>query len=540
MKLAVNRMAVVATSMALAAITTLGCSKGSPTAPTGRGVNITVDAKALSSAELGMVTVGSLIVTGDELQVQQFNVVPQISSGQLTFQYLPKTSTATTAMLSFQFDALGDTGLVYGTGKAGPVTLAAGAVSVTITLSKSPGTSIGLGATCTTDTDCGTGFCTDHVCCQEACKEPCASCAATHTKGLCTAYPANTDPDGECSGFSMASGTGGTGGKGGAGAAGGAAGGKADAAVPMDASASDAEPINAPDGGIMATASTCGGTCNGMKACAFASPGTSCGKPFCNTRKDSGEPRLRRQGELRGRPAELHERLRLRLSGQGLPHQLQRQPRLSGRLLLQRKHERLRCHQGRRADLRNRRRVHEYSLRRGQRNGRLLQHRLQLAQQLQQHRLRPASASASGVTCTAGVACQILYADSDVDGYGDRTGSLTAGTAKAGCAGTPPTGFVADNSDCDDKDANVHPGQTGYFGTVSKGTGTFDYDCDGTLDQGVPGVPERQLHVLPVVLGRLRNRSDQLQLLGSAGVVGVPPRGWHLPFHDSSRPRARS
>jgi hypothetical protein len=102
-----------------------------------------------------------------------------------------------------------------------------------------------------------------------------------------------------------------------------------------------------------------------------------------------------------------------------------------------------------------------------------------------------------GVTCAAGVACQIFYADSDVDGYGDRNGTLNAGTAKAGCAGSPPAGFVADNTDCDDKDANVHPGQTGYFGTVSKGTGTFDYDCDGTLEKATAEYPNASCTFCP-------------------------------------------
>jgi len=56
------------------------------------------------------------------------------------------------------------------------------------------------------------------------------------------------------------------------------------------------------------------------------------------------------------------------------------------------------------------------------------------------------------------------------------------GTAKTGCAGAPPKGFVADNTDCDDGDANVHPGQTGWFAKASLGIGTFDYDCDGTVE----------------------------------------------------------
>ncbi len=81
-----------------------------------------------------------------------------------------------------------------------------------------PATSKGLGANCTAATDCGSGFCTDGVCCQEACKADvvCASCALTNTKGLCAPYAANTDPEKECVGFSMATGTGGSAGKGGA------------------------------------------------------------------------------------------------------------------------------------------------------------------------------------------------------------------------------------------------------------------------------------------------------------------------------------
>ncbi len=484
MKLFANRRPGVAGTLAVAAMTALGCSKASPTVPTAHGVNITVNAKALSATTLGMVTVGSLIVTGDELQARRFSVVPQISSGQLTFQYLPKSSTASTAMLSFEFDALGDSGLVYGTGKAGPVTLAADAVSVTITLAESPGTSKGLGATCTTAGECGSGFCTDGVCCQEACKETCASCALTNTEGLCAAYAENTDPEKECAGFSMGTGTGGSAGKGGAGGAGGA---KTDAAVPMDASASDAEPINPPDGGIMATASSCGGTCNGLKACAFASPGTSCGKPFCNTRKDLANLVCDGKGSC----------------GVGL------QDCTSGYACdFQNKDCRTSCSAnvdclagfycngntnacaGTKADGLTCATDAECTS-----NHCAVANGVGVCCNTACDSPNSCNNSGSagkcqckGVMCSAGVACQIFYQDADGDGYGNRNGVLGT-TAQAGCAGAPPTGFVADNTDCDDGDANVHPGQTGWFGTVSKGTGTFDYDCDGTPVKEFPEYP---------------------------------------------------
>ncbi|MFN7147534.1 MAG: MopE-related protein, partial [Myxococcota bacterium] len=57
------------------------------------------------------------------------------------------------------------------------------------------------------------------------------------------------------------------------------------------------------------------------------------------------------------------------------------------------------------------------------------------------------------------------YADDDRDGYGD------AGTTSRSCS--PPTGYVADATDCDDASAAVHPGaeETAYEG--------IDQDYDG-------------------------------------------------------------
>lgn len=67
-----------------------------------------------------------------------------------------------------------------------------------------------------------------------------------------------------------------------------------------------------------------------------------------------------------------------------------------------------------------------------------------------------------------GAPCQApWYADADGDGYGDRSDLVQA------CA--PPDGYVDDASDCDDRDAAVHPEAVDTCNGV-------DDDCDGTPD----------------------------------------------------------
>lgn len=59
------------------------------------------------------------------------------------------------------------------------------------------------------------------------------------------------------------------------------------------------------------------------------------------------------------------------------------------------------------------------------------------------------------------------YLDADGDGYGD------AASTQVGCSA--PSGYVADDTDCDDADSAVHPGAA----EVCDG---LDNDCDGLLD----------------------------------------------------------
>ncbi len=60
------------------------------------------------------------------------------------------------------------------------------------------------------------------------------------------------------------------------------------------------------------------------------------------------------------------------------------------------------------------------------------------------------------------------YADADGDGYGDASSSTAA------CSG--PTGYVLDDTDCDDGDAAVNP-------AAAESCDGFDNDCDGTVDE---------------------------------------------------------
>ncbi|QDG54635.1 hypothetical protein FIV42_28985 [Persicimonas caeni] len=70
---------------------------------------------------------------------------------------------------------------------------------------------------------------------------------------------------------------------------------------------------------------------------------------------------------------------------------------------------------------------------------------------------------------------QLFYPDRDSDGYGDSSASSTR-------ACSAPSGFVLDNSDCNDSNSNVNPGETETCATG------YDDNCNGnTNDAGAIG-----------------------------------------------------
>lgn len=74
------------------------------------------------------------------------------------------------------------------------------------------------------------------------------------------------------------------------------------------------------------------------------------------------------------------------------------------------------------------------------------------------------------VTIASGAAPSTWYADTDNDSYGDPNNTVSD------C--NQPSGYVSDDTDCDDTNANVYAGAT----EVCNG---IDDDCDGQVDEGL-------------------------------------------------------
>jgi len=480
----------------LAGLTTVGACNKTGSAPAGFGVNVTVDATMVPSAQRAMITTDKLTVISDKAGatpvVRTLDDLPKaIAGGTVRFHYTPGGGVSAGDKLSFGLDVMNGSILVA-SGSGGPVTLETGAVSLTITLASGnndggPGSDGGKGngTACVTDGECGSGFCADGVCCNERCDDVCVSCKLPTTMGTCTPYAAGVDPEMECAAKLpppvMDTDAGSTTTDAGGGAeAGDASSGDAQVEAgpgAVDADDSDALVINTPDGGIMSKPALCGGACSGARSCNYPDKTKSCGTSFCNTRKQvasftcdgNGGCAIAvgdcakytcndAMGTCQTQCAD-HVDCQLGFYCDGATH-----------MCVEKKGIALTCATDDECKL-----GHCSS-------GVCCNTACNTA---------PLSCNSTGsvgqckcAECPTGP-CQIFYPDVDGDGFGDRTATYALHTAQAACAGMPPVGHVADNTDCDDGDANAHPGQTMFFG-VQRKSGGFDYDCDEKTTKETP------------------------------------------------------
>jgi hypothetical protein len=248
-----------------------------------------------------------------------------------------------------------------------------------------------------------------------------------------------------------------------------------------DADQGDAVVINPPDGGFVTMLSKCGGKCSGARSCKYPGATTSCGDAFCNTSGQAGSFVCDGNGGCGPALTECADYKCVDATGTCGSSCTATSDCLSADYCGGDKH--CTTKKGNGVPCVTPDECSSGNCIAGATGGVCCNTACE----------SPLTCTMSGsvgtckcAECTTG-ACQVFYPDADGDGYGDRTATYGAHTAKAACTGMPPAGFVADNTDCDDGDSNVHPGQTGFFPAKSRnGTGTFDYNCDGVLTKQTP------------------------------------------------------
>jgi hypothetical protein len=352
-----------------------------------------------------------------------------------------------------------------------------------------------VGASCAMDSECHSGSCTDGVCCGSPCHGLCETCnLAGGTPGMCAPVPADTDPDKEC----VLAPTPDAGPDGGnasdAGAATAAtdassdgAGGDADvsdAAATVDGPSDGAPNIgyNPPDGGVVVHQAQCAGSCNGARACKFPDRTKTCGTQFCNTSSQQASFVCDGTGNC-GLDLEACSRYACENGACGsdsttncagpsdclddsycnaTTNKCVPKKQNSVGCSLSTECQTGFCSQGVCCNSACDPNINDPNYVPGgtcTANGKVGQ--------------------CTCPACTTG-ACQLFYRDSDGDGQGDP------GNTRVACAGSPPAGYVANNSDCDDNNMQVFLGQTAYFSTP-RSNGSYDYNCDG-MSTGTPDV----------------------------------------------------
>ncbi len=459
-----------------------GCGQKTSAPPSEFGVNVVVNARLLAADVRARIDRGVLTPSGSGAGAPNTIAVSKsaIGSGELRFRYIPSI---TSGELALRFDALAGAEPVA-SGQSDTFSLVPGkAVLVTIELRALPGADAGVpedgaavkdapgpggdtrdgaakkanGEPCTpgTASECGSGICADGVCCNLACRGSCESCAIAGRRGTCEPVPIDTDPDNECPAVTAAA---------------------PDGGVSDGGASSDGSPLRAPDGGLVPLPATCKGSCNGMRACKYPGPQSSCGTKWCNAHSEVGALVCDGKGGCVPGLSECVDyacnagACRIRCAAHEECQPGKTYCNASNQCALK-KGNGLGCVTG-------------DECRSGFCAGGVCCN--SACESPFTCTQTPGQCRCPGVTCAAGVACQVYYRDADGDGFGDKFGTIDNGAAAAACAGSPPAGTVADNQDCDDGDANAKPGQKGFFNTPSRIKGTYDYDCDGKLVKEIP------------------------------------------------------
>lgn len=320
------------------------------------------------------------------------------------------------------------------------------------------------GEVCQTGSECSSGSCMDGVCCESACDGVCESCALEGSKGRCAPIPAGADPEKECVPAP-----------------------RPDAGANVDEGdgvKDGGAPLNVPDSGLTSNEDTCVGACDGNRKCAFPGPETTCGTRFCNSSSQSAAFACDSRGRC---DLDLME---------------------CGAFTCQESACMVECAKA--DDC-----VATHFCNSSGKCQKKLADGIECGLPTQcasgfcvdgvccnsecntipggtckaTGKVGVCSCQVSG--CTNG--CRLFYKDKDNDNHGDQTASLAAGTAVVGCVGVaPPPGFVASKDDCNDDDGRVFPGQTSYFATGANVTGSFDFDCSGSIEKETREYPQGQ------------------------------------------------
>ena len=366
-----------------------------------------------------------------------------------------------------------------------------------------------MGLSCSGNAQCSTGeTCTDGVCCESACDGVCESCNQAGALGHCNPIPAMTDPQMEC--VMIAAPDAGAAPVADAGVAEASTDAASDAASASDAPvASDAATagdaaasggvlvatsFNVPDAGIETAATACAGACNGARACVYPDAKTSCGTQFCNTGTELGgfacdgtgrcAPEITGCNDYACQVVGDAGVVALGACASSCTDNTTCAPSsfCDGRACVPKDGNGHPCTNGDEC-------ASGWCVTNGPSSV--------CCNQQCGSDVPGGTCSANGSvgictcpTCTgAGNSCVIEYIDRDGDGHGDKfaTPGGSPATERIGCSNSPPaahSGWSLTNDDCDDNDANAFPGQTQTFTHPSAGNGTYDYDCDGTLEKG--------------------------------------------------------